>query len=434
MALLDKTAGSRLESQKQLLVAIDSMKRFEIDNKLHELVSNEAEFYKMLTKISGMKSIGSNEKKWAEDRSVILDSQGGYWKSGSATDFAANTKAGVEVTMMVSTTSNGSSYASLRAGDIIQVVDSDDPTLTATLHLKSVSNNVWTAYLINNAPGFAPAVTDKVYVYGSAFGENAAFTTGSFGIPDTRWMSTQIFKDMVSYSRNVEEDRDVLIGNEVDRLIRNGMTKHYADIDRTLMFAGYRITELEATGTTNPYKVQVYTDTTDASGNRVSKTASFKQIMDATTNRDVSLETRVFNMTSASYDLGAFIDDMEKIFKYGSKTKECICGYGVVSFFNKLAAKEQAIQMGPGKNVYGIDVTQLITPHGIINLKPSRAMSDHYRNSMALIDPSNIDILTLHPTTWAGLPKTRDGKDVEILTELGLQVRLPETHAWVNIV
>lgn len=434
MALLDKTAGARLESQKQLLVAIDSMKRFELDNKLHELVSNEAEFYKMLTKISGMKAIGSNEKKWAENRSLVLNTQGGYWKTGSATDFAADTKAGVEVTLMVSTTSGGSSYASLRAGDLIQVVDSDDPTLTATLQLKSVSSNVWTAYLLNNAPGFNPAVTDKVHLYGSAFGENGAFTTGSFGIPDTRWMSTQIFKDMVSYSRNVEEDKDVLTGNEVDRLLRDAMQKHYADIDRTLMFAGYRITALEATGTTNPYKTQVYDDTLDASGNRVSHTASFKQIMDATTNRDVSLETRLFNMTAASYDLNAFIDDMEKIFKYGSKVKESVCGYGVVSFFNKLAAKEQAIQMNPGKNIYGINVTELVTPHGTINLKPSRGMSDHYNMSMALIDPSNIDILTLHPTTWGGLPKTRDGKDVEILTELGLQVRLPETHAWVNIV
>ena len=428
MSMTDTYSGARQTTQTQLFDAINSQRRFPINDKLYELVSGEAKFLNLLRKISKV-SVGDHDNSFIEDRAPWLNTQKGYWYTGG-TDFTAS-HMGASVDILVTTATNSTAaYAALKVGDIVQVVDADDQTKTANLLLKSLSTSTWTCYLLTEAPGFTPTVLDKVYHVGTAFGENGAFTTGEYTKPQTRWFSCQIFKDQVSFSRRIQNNKRIIYGNEADRLLRNGLAFHNVKMDRALLHGTARQTVTYATGTTNPFLAPL-NEMVDAAGNYIGTSASFKQVMEATTNRDVSLETRVFNVTKASVEYGDMIDNFEQQFLYGSDVKEAICGRGVVSFFNKMAMKDNQYQLKAGENAYGIKVMKLITPHGEINLHPSRGMYEAgYNYAMAVIDPANIALAEFDATSWYGLPMTKDGKDIEILTDAGLWVRMPETHGW----
>lgn len=432
MALTDITSGARQTSQTQLIDAINSQRRFPINDKLYELVSGEADFLNLIRKISHVKVDGP-EKSFIEHRAPWLNTQKGYWYTpGSGTSNFAASHVGAAITLKCTTASNSTSaYGDPVVGDIIQVVDSDNLTKIANLLVYSVSSHLVTGYLLTEAPGFSPAVTDKVYLVGSAHAENGAFTSGGYTTPQTRWFSTQVFKDQVSFSRTLEESKDIIYGSEADRLLREALKYHMVKIDRALLHGTARKTALASAGTTNPFDAP-NGEMVDASSNRIYTSASFLQVMNATTNRDVSLATRLFPVTMAGLEYGDLIDTFEQIFFYGSESKEAICGRGVVSFFNKLAMSNSDYAIKAGENSYGIKVYSLLTPHGVLNLRPSRGMSEAgYNYAMAIIDPENISIADFHSTTWEGLPKTRDGKDIEILTDCGLWVRKPETHAWL---
>lgn len=434
MALTDITSGARKTSQTQLIDAINSQRRFPINDKLYELVSGEADFLNLIRKISTVKVDGP-EKSFVEHRAPWLNTQLGYWFTGG-TNFAAS-HIGATINVLVTTVTNDGNatadFPILRAGDIIQVVDSDDLTKVCNIRLTSSTVDTtitWAGHCLTEAPGFTPAVTDKVYLVGSAHAENGAFATGGYTTPQTRWFSTQIFKDQVSFSRTLEESKDIIYGSEADRLLREALKYHMVKMDRALLHGTARKTAASTSETINPFLSP--NGDMMAGTNRIYTSASFYQVMSCTTNRDVSLATRLFPVTMAGLEYGDLIDTFEQIFFYGSETKEAICGRGVVSFFNKLAMSNSDYSIKAGENSYGIKVYSLLTPHGVLNLRPSRGMSEAgYNYAMAIIDPENISIADFHSTTWEGLPKTRDGKDIEILTDCGLWVRKPETHAWL---
>lgn len=433
MALTDRTAGTRLTTQTQLIDAINSQRRFPVNDQLYELVSNESPFLNLLRKISKV-SINGPEKQFYEHRSAFLNTQIGYFKANGT--IAADSDIGDSVTLDITTTSDGSTYCGstyLRAGDIVQVVDADDKSLVCSVLLVSLSTNTWTGYCLTQDPGFVPSTADGVYLVGNAFGEDGAFTTGSYTKVQTRWFTSQIFKDMVSYSRTLEKSTDIAYGSEADRLLREAIQNHFVSIDRALLYGSGRQTLAAATsGATerDPFASPV-NEMVDASSKYIRTSASFLQVMRATSNRDVSLETQLHEITMSGMTWSDLLDDFEVQFRYGSEVKEAICGRGVVSFFNRLAMTNHDYQLRVGENAYGIKIYKLITPHGEINLKPSRGMLEGgYNYAMAVIDPANISVAEFDPTSWAGLPKTRDGKDIEILTDCGLWVRKPETHGW----
>lgn len=429
MAQTDTYAGARQTTQTQLLDAINSQRKFPVNNKLYELVAGEADFLSMLRKISKV-SVDGPDKSFIEHRAPWLNNAKGYWYTGG-TDFTAS-NIGDSIDLLVTTASNSTAaYASLRANHIVQVVDADDPTKVCNLLLKSLSTNTWTCYCLTEQPGFTPTYNDQVYMLGSAFGENGAFTSGEYTKPQTRWFSTQIFKDMVSFSRTLEKSKDIIWGNEADRLINEALANHYVKMDRTLLYgSGRQTVTYSGAGTVNPFLAPL-TEMVDADSNVIRTSASFYQVMAATSNRDVSLATRLYPLTMSSLEYGDLIDTFEELFYYGSDVKEAICGRGVLSFFNKMAMGTAELKMMMAENAFGIKVFKLITPHGELNLQPTRGMAGNYNYAMAVIDPANISLAEFDPTSWYGLPRTSDGKDVEILSDVGLWVRKPETHAWV---
>lgn len=430
MSMTDITSGARLSTQTQLIDAINSQRKFALSSKLEELVTSETPFISLIRKIKRF-SMDDPEKQFYEHRSAFLNTAVGYWKTGGGTDVGAATHLGASVTQYISTTVGGSSYSSMvKAGDIVQVVDSDDTSLVANLLLVSVSTNKWTAYCLTEAPGFTPSTSDIVYLVGSAHGEDGAFTTAMYDKAQTRWFTSQIFKDQVSFSRTLEKMKSVIYGSEADRLLREGLKYHQVKIDRALLWGSSRQTAISSSGTTNPF-LAPYNEMVDADSKVIRTSASFLQVMNATSNRDVSLITQVHNVTMADYEFADLVDDMEIQFTHGSDVKEAICGRGVLSFFNKLAMKDSTYQIKAAENAYGMKVQKLITPHGELNLMPSKGMSEAgYNYAMAVIDPAHIGIGEFDPTAWYGLPKTRDGKDIEILTDCGLMVGMPETHGW----
>ncbi len=435
MALTDTYSGARQTTQTQLIDAINSQRKFPVNNKLYELVAGEADFLSLIRKISKV-SVDGPDKSFVEHRAPWLNNAAGYWFTGG-TDFTASNIGDAINILITSVTNDGNATAdfpTLKAGTIVQVVDADDPTKICNMVLKTETidtTKTWSCYCLTEAPGFTPTVADQVYLLGSAFGENGAFTTGEYSKPQTRWFSTQIFKDAASFSRTLEKSKDIIWGSEADRLINEALANHYVKMDRTLLYGtGRQTVAASGAGTVNPFLAPI-DEMVDGSGNVIRTSASFYQVMAATSNRDVSLATRMYPLTMSSLEYGDLIDTFEQLFYYGSDVKEVICGRGVVSFFNKMALGSAELQMRMAENAYGIKVFKLITPHGELNLKPTRGMTGSYNYAMAVIDPANISLAEFDPTSWYGLPKTVDGKTIEILTDAGLWVRKPETHAWV---
>lgn len=402
-------------------------RKFNVSDKIAELTPSETPFLTMLVKAK-KRTVNDPDIKDFEHRAHWLDNLT-FSASANCTDVTSS-KVGATVTVKLKI-SNDVNVA-LRSGSMLQILDADASNKFANVLLtgaasldNTASSYVFDGKLVNDTPGFAPAAGDNVLRIGSAFEEGAAKTTGYSDQLETIWASTQIFKTHYSLT-NTAVKTDYYAGSEYQRIRADKLREHKIDIERTLLF-GARVGSASA----NPFSAP-------GSGTLLGSTHPLRTshgIVNAITYGDTNIGiggSREFNNTMATYSYSDFIDDMEEVFEYGSPRKAFFCGMGVISFFQKMAMDEAMLTIETSTSSFGLDVYTVKTPAGMLDLVWNPLLrGSSYKNFGVVVDMANVDVGVFRPTSLEMNVQTpgTDGIEEQYLSDLGLVVRLPETHS-----
>ncbi|GAG46289.1 unnamed protein product [marine sediment metagenome] len=146
---------------------------------------------------------------------------------------------------------------------------------------------------------------------------------------------------------------------------------------------------------------------------------------------------------------GVSLDDIEDqlqiAFKYGSKDKGLVCGNTAIKILNRVARNHAALQFNMTDKMnkdqtFGLDVTEWVTPFGILRIIPHSLMSesDVYTSDGYILDFKYLEYVKLRgrDTKWFGNAKLpdEDTKRGYYQTECGFSLALPEVHQkWTNL-
>jgi len=210
---------------------------------------------------------------------------------------------------------------------------------------------------------------------------------------------------------------------------KRALTRLKAKLERKFLYASARVGSTVA----NPFSAPV-TSVTNADNDVVRTSTSLLQ--SCKVSEALTGSKALVNLTSSS-TLSDFLAGMQQQFKWGSSSKYAFVGDGFLSMINALVfASGFASQLKMNSSIkdeaFGIDINKLYTPYGELNLVRDRTMTQDgfYTNTMFVVDPANIDLLMYRDVDLYDLPSTKDIEDKEFRCEMGLCVKLPETHGF----
>jgi len=151
----------------------------------------------------------------------------------------------------------------------------------------------------------------------------------------------------------------------------------------------------------------------------------------------------VYDYSSTAFNLDALEESCESIFKYGQGEKACFIGNRALTVLHKaIRANSQANwELGGAMNkkqTFGLNVRELITPHGSLMLIPHKLLneSDYYNSWMFIVDTKYAEYVYLRNRDTKFKDNAQNGReDARVgyyLTEAGLRLGLPECHAIIK--
>jgi hypothetical protein len=157
-----------------------------------------------------------------------------------------------------------------------------------------------------------------------------------------------------------------------------------------------------------------------------------------------------FITTTKDWDTGevsmaGLEDQLQTLFKYGSKDKAFVCGNTAIKILNRVARNHAALQFNlnekaPVDKTFGLDITNWVTPFGILRIVPHRLMTESsvYTEDGWCVDMKYLEYVKLRGRDTKWFPNARlpdeDAKKGYYQTECGLSVALPEVHQkWTNL-
>jgi len=449
------TAGQRVSTQSLLLDGIDSQRIFGYDGMIANLVKDQAPFITFINKLS-RKGISDPDYKYNEYRGSWLTRPGVYLGTAIAMTSSAAGKLFTNVQLYDNAATGGGEQTANAAawvtpGKMIQLVSrssgAEEINKTATFYVKaptSAGAGKFNLVLLTASPGWAGVDTTgdartAVYVIGDMFGEGGAAATAYYEGVIASWASAEISKMRFDISNTVK--KLVAAGNfkEADFLYRISLEKLKAELERKMLYASSRF---GGTGT-NPYGYAAIgydsddgdPGLADANGKLIRTSISMKQACTDAVNRGM-LETRVFKFNSSS-TYSTILTNMMNQFKFGSAEKYGFIGDGALNALKTLVNATTYrgalnINATTWDQAFDLPVMKLETDFGTINLIRDRTLTQDsaYTNTMFVVDPANVDFLVYRDIELADLPTTDDAECKEFRTEVGLCVKLPETHGF----
>lgn len=143
------------------------------------------------------------------------------------------------------------------------------------------------------------------------------------------------------------------------------------------------------------------------------------------------VNTNVFD-AAGTVTYFSLMDNLEDFFRYGSSEKLLLAGSTALNAFGKLAKTEMVMNAVPGEQAFGMKITEVITPFGVVYLKNHPLLSDHpfFRSWMFGIDLDffkvrYIDDLTYIPFADVSNPHRRQD---EYYADLGWEWEVEKAH------
>ena len=315
----------------------------------------------------------------------------------------------------------------------IMFQDASHPDMTCVAKVTSVVSAGAASYITvslleadNNGSATDLSNADTIVVIGNINPEFGERPESLHYQPTKNTNYTQIFRDSLDLSRTTLETR-LRTGDAYKEEKRETLQYHSQAIEMAMLFG----VKSEGTGA-NGKKER----TTDGLVTMVKNGSGVTS--DWTTDGDYG---------SGAWSGGTvpwewLNDHLEELFRFGGDTKMAFCGSGVLTAIQQLAEKVGTIQVEKGSTSFGLNIREIITPHGILALKTHPLFNNEatLRNSLVAFEPGNIRYRFVTDTSFRKDPSSTstgsdsglDGRREEYITECGLEYHHFPTAAWLT--
>ena len=419
-----------------------SRRLFDFSDRIAELAPEESPFFVYLSKV-GKVPTSDSQFRFLEDRTKV-----------SITDRAFLAQAGFTAAAVGSTatatfdTVDGASVDWLLPGMVLSIGTVDTSTAQpewCTVRVESVvdSGDYSTATVRTVAKASSAALTvpdnAKCTVIGTAFEEG----TGSPDVwsqkLDNDYGYTQIFKTACEMSNTARATVYRGYADEWQRIWNLKLREHKIDIERAMLF-GMR-------GSTNSIN---YTD--GIVGHIIANSQS--QLADEVQVSYTEDKGYLKTITAANWTYDSLLSDFEVIFdpaRGGGRSKLALASLPVISHFNKLgnnsfvdastASTQANYMIDRATGSFGHQIMKIDTIHGDLSMVKEPLFRGNSAGFLAMVD---LDHVSYRPLIGNGVNRDtsittnvqqadEDLRKDMILTEAGLEVSLPETHALIHL-
>ncbi len=413
---------------------------FDFSDRVADLAPEESPFFVYLSKV-GKVPVSDSTFRFLEDRTKISITDRTFTTSSNLGAIAEDTTDTMTISssgwlikgmvVMVSALVSGAGAGSNSATCVITAVNS-----ATEIEIRWLRENATTAVTID---GSSTAVNCQVI--GTAYAEGSGAPDVWSQELDNDYGYTQIFKTACEMSNTARATVYKGYADEWQRLWNLKLREHKIDIERTMLFGqraqvgGVNYSE----GVVGHIIAEGAAPTTDTTQLSYSEGKAYHK-----------------SIASGSMTYDNFLSDLEVVFdpaRGGSSSKLALASLPVISLFNKLgdgafvdasmghSANPYAYNFDSGKGSFGHKVMKIETVHGDFTLVKEPLFRGLSSTFMALVDLDHVSYRPLvgngvnrdtHITTNVQQADEDLRKDL-ILTEAGLEISLPETHALFNI-
>tara|TARA_R110001599_G_scaffold301847_2_gene507494 strand:+ start:966 stop:2306 length:1341 start_codon:yes stop_codon:yes gene_type:complete len=417
---------------------------FDFSDRIAELAPEESPFFVYLSQV-GKVPTSDSQFRFLEDRTKVAITDRSFKVDGGQTLAAP----GGTTTVLVDV--GGACVNWLIKGMVVEFAQNvnlsggtDTESVTrATGRIESVTqNSADTSVVITTIAATAGAATTTLDDNADAVVIGTSFEQGS-GAPDV-WSQeldhdfgfTQIFKTACEMSNTARATVYRGYADEWQRIWNLKLREHKVDIERAMLF-GMQGSQ-GGIQYTDGIVGHVLKNGTNTGGGALAAYAEDKPYLGG------------WATTEMTYDalLGAF-EVMYDPARGGSDSKLCLASLPVISHFNKLSgfvegsitASKSQYNFESSKGVFGHKVMKIETVHGDCTLVKEPLFRNNSSGLMAFVD---LDHVSYRPLVGNGVNRDtsittnvqqadEDLRKDMILTEAGLEVSLPETHAVINL-
>jgi len=428
-------------SQTGLSLSNASRRLYDFSDRIAELAPEESPFFIYLSKV-GKVPTSDSQFRFLEDRTKIAITDRTFTTSSNLGAIAEDTTDTMTVSsspwlikgmvVMVSSTVSGMGEGTNAATCVITGVNS-----ATEIEVRWLRENSTSAVSID---GSSTAVNCQVI--GTAYAEGS-------GAPDV-WSQeldhdygyTQIFKTACEMTNTARATVYRGYSDEWARLWNLKLREHKIDIERAMLFGqrasvgGVQYSE----GVVGHIIAEGAAPTTDSTQLSYSEGKAYHK-----------------SIASGSMTYDNFLSDLEVVFdpaRGGSSSKLALCSLPVISLFNKIGTSSfvddsfGGTEDNPGRymfersnGTFGHKIMKIETIHGDLSLVKEPLFRGLSSTFMALVD---LDHVSYRPLVGNGVNRDtsittnvqqadEDLRKDMILTEAGLEISLPETHALFNI-
>ena len=411
---------------------LSTRRLYDFSDRIAELSPEESPFFVYLSKVAKVPTTDS-QFRFLEDRTKIAMTDRSFVIS---TDLAA-VSAGATVTatlaaaqpwlikgMVVSVESNtGNSGGPNHANARIDAINS--------------STSIDITWLTNPGTDADPGASAKATVIGTAFGEGSGAPDVFSQKLDNDYGYTQIFKTACEMSNTARATVYRGYADEWQRIWNLKLREHKIDIERAMLFGmkGSR-SGIQYTDGIVGHIIKNGTATDDGSIGAYAESTPF-----------------LASYSAAQLTFDGLLTAFETMYdpaRGGSDKKLCLVSRPVMSHFNKLnggfvsnslSNDDQRYNFPSSKGAFGHTVLSVDTVHGSASMVAEPLFRNNASGHMAFVD---LDQVAYRPLVGNGLNRDtsittnvqqadEDLRKDMILTEAGLEVTLPETHALINL-
>jgi len=422
---------------------VPSRRLYDFSDRVADLAPEESPFFVYLSKV-GKVPTSDSQFRFLEDRTKVSITDRSFLQKGGGTLAAP----GNNTTLTVDT-SGGAAVSWLIKGMVVQFAqnvnsgggDDNEALLQGVGRIESVTQNSADTTIVVKTIQSVDGSTTTLDDNGECVVIGTSYEQGS-GAPDV-WSQeldndygyTQIFKTACEMTNTARATVYRGYADEWQRIWNLKLREHKVDIERAMLFGmrgsqgGIQYTEgivghILQNGTISDGSIGSYSEGNPYLG--------------------------MYTTAEMTYDglLSAF-EVMYDPARGGSDAKLCLASLPVVSHFNKisgfaegsLTAQKSQYNFEASQGAFGHKVMKIDTVHGSCSLVKEPLFRNNASGHMCFVD---LDHVSYRPLSGNG--QNRDTsittnvqqadedlrKDL-ILTEAGLEVSLPETHALINI-
>ena len=426
---------------------VHSRRLYNFSDRVADLAPDESPFFVYLSKVAKVPT-DDPQFRFLEDRNKIAITDRAFLIQAAVTLSAAGS-----LTTVTFDTSGGASVDWLVKGMVIAIGEDDDSTNQPAhniVRVESLSDSgAYTTAQVRTiskagAASAELAVDDntKCMVIGTSFEEGSGSPDVWSRELDNDYGYTQIFKTACELTNTARATRYRGYADEWQRIWNLKLREHKVDIERAMLF-GQRAS------------IQGIQYSEGIAG-QIMKNSQSNAVVGGGQVSYNEGEAYFKSVTAAQWTYDDMLTDLEVIFdpaRGGNSSKLALCSLPVISHFNKMgdggfidksinySNSTSRYMIERAKGSFGHQVTKVDTIHGDITLVREPLFRSLASGFMCMVD---LDHVSYRPLVGNGLNRDThivtnvqsDDEDLRkdmILTEAGLEVSLPETHALFNL-